>query len=261
MIISVVTPTLNAERYLAQCIDSVRSNASRGMDPEHIIVDGGSTDNTLDIARANGVRVIAGKDSGIFDAINKGSFASSGELLGFLGADDMLLEGALNAVADEYLRGQPRWLSGGYRILHDEGKYLVSASAPPSWLGHRIYASLGWSSMAHMSTYLTRGLFEELGGFNTDFKVAGDYDLFARAWSRCRYRRIRRPLIASRITGMNFSYVQVARRTRECAAIAEAFGPTTLWQRTLYGMVLRVWMKTDNLAWFIKGPRAIPQFT
>lgn len=259
MIISIVTATLNAERYLAQCIDSVERNACFGIDPEHIIVDGGSTDNTLEIARAKGVRIITGKDSGIFDAINKGNLASSGELIGCLGADDILLDGALQAVADEYRRGQPQWLSGSYRWIDSEGRYMHSGSAPPPWLGARIYASAGWSSMAHMSTYLTRDLFEELGGFNADFKVAGDYELFARAWSRYSYRRIRRTLAACRFTAMNVSHVQAARGTRECTAIATAFGPHSAWQRTVYRLVLRIWTRADKLTWRIQERRPSPQ--
>src|ERR1019366_6697757 len=156
MVISVVTPTLNASRYLGQCIDSVKSNSCPGVEAEHIIVDGGSTDETLEIAQAKGVRVLAGKDAGVFDAINKGSFASSGVLLGFLGADDLLLEGALGAIAKEYRRGQPRWICGGVRYIDGRGNDLGTLSPPPHWMGHRIFASLGGTCLAHMATYLAR---------------------------------------------------------------------------------------------------------
>ena len=259
VIISIVTPTLNAERYLAQCIDSVRSNASGGIEPEHVIVDGGSTDQTTEIARAKGVRLIEGKDSGIFDAINKGSFASSGELLGFLGADDLLLDGALQALVNAYRQGQPRWLSGSFRWIDKDGTHMMWRSAPPTWLGLQVYASLGWSSMAHMSTYLTRDLFEELGGFNIAFKLAGDYELFARAWSRCAFRRIRRPLAAFRFTETNYSFVHEARKVDECNAIAESFAPKSSRQRKLYRMALRNWMRADKLSWRAKEWRARPQ--
>ena len=85
MIVTVVTPTLNGVRHLRECIESARRNKSRGIEVEHVIVDGGSTDGTVELARSYGLRVMQGKDKGIFDAINKGSFASSGELLGFFG--------------------------------------------------------------------------------------------------------------------------------------------------------------------------------
>jgi len=226
------------------------------VDAEHIIVDGGSTDETIDIARAKGVRVLTGKDAGIFDAINKGSFASSGALLGFLGADDMLLEGALRAVAKEYGRGQPRWLSGGVRWIDAKGNSLGSRSAPPRWMGHRIYSSLGWSCIGHMATFLAREFFEELGGFCIDFRDAGDYDLFARALSTCRYRRIGRALAASRLTGLNYSIVQRVRGSNENDRVMDAFAPKAAAQRLLYGTVLRIWLNATNPVWCVRKYRA-----
>ncbi len=255
MIISIVTPTLNASRYLNQCIDSVRRNSCPGVEAEHIIVDGGSTDETLEIAHAKDVRVLTGKDSGIFDAINKGSFASSGVLLGFLGADDMLLEGALRAIAKEYGRGQPRWIAGGVRWIDGRDNYLGSTSAPPHWIGHRLYASLGWACLAHMSTYLTREFFEELGGFDLEFKVAGDYDLFTKALSRCRFRRIKSDLAVSRLNGLNFSHVQKVRATSECAKVADAFAPKPAAQRLLYRTMLRIWVNAANPLWCVRKRR------
>src|SRR5664280_1283777 len=102
MIVSVVTPTLNAARFLKGCLESVRRNAAPGLSVEHVVVDGGSTDGTVQLAESYGARIMSGKDTGIFDAINKGSFASSGELVGFLGADDLLLDGALDYLATKY---------------------------------------------------------------------------------------------------------------------------------------------------------------
>ncbi len=255
MIISIVTPTLNASRYLSECIESVQADSFPGVEAEHIIVDGGSTDGTLEIAHAKGVRVLTGKDSGIFDAINKGSFASSGLLVGFLGADDMLVKGALRAVAMEYERGRPRWISGGVRWIDGKGAFLGSRSAPPQWMGLRCFASLGWSCIAHMSTYLTREFFDELGGFDRSFRVTGDYDLFARALSKCRYRRIRRDLAVSRLTGMNHSTVQKVRLSSECATVMDSFGPKPTVQRQVCGNLLRVWVNAANPVWSLRKRR------
>src|ERR1700712_3138233 len=109
MIVSIVTPTLNASEFIEDCIQSVKRNSSREVDIEHVIVDAGSTDGTVEIAQKNGLTVLQGKDKGIFDAINKGSYASSGDLLGFLGADDLLLDGAMDALHRNYEKGRDRW--------------------------------------------------------------------------------------------------------------------------------------------------------
>src|SRR5919106_579373 len=115
MIVTVVTPTLNAMHYLAECIQSTRSQKSDNVDVDHVVVDGGSTDGTVEFARSQGCTVMTGKDEVIFDAINKGSFNSNGVLLGFLGADDVLLPGALDAVVRAHQQHGARWLVGRVR--------------------------------------------------------------------------------------------------------------------------------------------------
>src|SRR5271157_5126769 len=108
-------------RYLDECIESVKIQRSENVDIEHMIVDGGSTDGTLEFARQQGCTVMTGKDDGIFDAINRGSFAAQGELLGCLGCDDILLPGALEQVAQTYERSGRHWVGGGVRWLDSRG--------------------------------------------------------------------------------------------------------------------------------------------
>ena len=72
--ITVVTPSLNGIRYFNECIESVRAQQSNHVDVEHIIVDGGSTNGTVELARQRGCTVMVGKDDGLFDAHNRGCF-------------------------------------------------------------------------------------------------------------------------------------------------------------------------------------------
>ena len=90
MIVTIVTPTLNAVEYLKECIESARRNTTRGIEIEHVIVDGGSADGTVELARSYGLKVMQGKDSGIFDAITFiGNVPLVEEIL--VGADLLLL--------------------------------------------------------------------------------------------------------------------------------------------------------------------------
>ena len=130
MKVTVVTPSLNGMRYLDECIASVKIQRSENVDVEHMIVDGGSTDGTVEFARQQGCTVMTGKDDGIFDAINKGSFAAQGELLGFLGCDDILLPGALEQVVQTYEPSGRRWVVVGIRWLDGRGTPRGDRAAP-----------------------------------------------------------------------------------------------------------------------------------
>jgi glycosyltransferase involved in cell wall biosynthesis len=252
MIVTIVTPTLNGADYLRQAIESVQQNRSPDFEIDHVIVDAGSTDGTIEIAQSYGLRIIQGKDKGIFDAINKGSFNSSGDLLGFLGSDDLMLNGALEAIVSAYRRSKKRWVVGGIRWIDERGMSLGELAAPPTWMTSRMHASLGWNPIMHMSTYFSREFFTELNGFDISYRVSGDYELFARALSISPYERVSAPLTCFRRTGMNYSVVAGQRGAHECDAVLNAFGPKSQAERLFWRYVLKVWFNGRNPAWMTK---------
>jgi len=246
MIVTVVTPTLNAIRYLRECIESVRRNESRDFEVEHVIVDDGSTDGTVELARSYGLRVMQGNGKGLFDAINKGYFDSSGELIGFLGADDVMLEGGLEAIVRTYRRSGKRWVVGGIRWIDEHGNSLGGMAAPPTWLVPRLHACLEWNPIMHMATYFSRDFFTELGGFNTDFPVAGDHEMFARARSKAPYGRARRLIACFRRTGVNYSAVHPEQAALETRLIFEKFGPKSDLERRIWRRLLNTYIDLRN---------------
>lgn len=251
MIVTVVTPTLNAMHYLAECIQSARNQKSDNVDVEHIVVDGGSTDGTVEFARSEGCTVMTGKDEGIFDAINKGSFNSNGVLLGFLGADDILLPGALDAVVRAHKRYGGRWLVGRVRWLDARGLPRGDHSPPPSWVTAPMLATLGWNCLPHTSAYVHREFFEQLGGFDKQFRYSGDYDFFVRARQLDSFVRVRQTLSCFRRHGGNMSMRSNAGQLAEIEAVAKRFGPPTSWQRLTYRYILKLWLNGGNLPWFV----------
>lgn len=251
MIVTVVTPTLNASEFLEECIASVRRNRGDGFEIDHVLVDGGSTDATIDIADRYGVRVMRGTDSGIFDAINKGSFGSRGDLLGFLGADDIMLPGAIQDVVAAYQAGRRAWVVGGIRWIDSAGTDFGGLAAPPSWMSARMHVCLGWNPVMHMATYLDRDLFSQLGGFDISFRDSGDYDMFARALRIAPFVRLNRPVACFRHTGFNNSAVNERRTATENARIRDAFGPATSLERTVWRGALKVWFNARNPDWAI----------
>ncbi|MDN3568883.1 glycosyltransferase family 2 protein [Paeniroseomonas aquatica] len=251
MIVTVVTPTLNGIEYLAECIASVQRNRTRDIEIDHVIVDGGSTDGTVEMAEAAGLRVMTGKDSGIFDAINKGSFNSEGALLGFLGADDVMLEGAMAEVVRAWRDSGRRWVVGGIRWIDDRGRDLGELAAPPGWMTPRMHVCLGWNPIMHMGTYFSRDFFDELGGFDIAFRDAGDYDLFARALAVAPYARLGRPVACFRRTGHNNSAVNCARSDAEWRRVLERFGPPGAAERRFWRYALKAWFNLANPHWLL----------
>jgi glycosyltransferase involved in cell wall biosynthesis len=249
MIVTVVTPSLNGIQYVRDCISSTRNQASDQVEVEHILVDAGSTDGTPEYAAAQGCKVIREK-SGIFAAINTGSQAARGVLLGFLGCDDILLPGALDAVVRGYQRSGRRWIIGGCRWLDANGASKGGYRAPPSWLSAPMMASLGWSPIPHTATFTHRDLFAELGGFDATFKYAGDYEFFVRARRLEPFARVPRVLTCFRRHGANTSMQFDDKHMAELQSIAARFGPDTERQRTAYRYFLKVWLNGTNPWWF-----------
>lgn len=249
MIVTIVTPTLNAVDFLRECIESARANEESGIEIEHVIVDGGSTDGTVELAESYGLRVMTGKDRGIFDAINKGSFNSSGDLLGFLGADDVMLPGGMRAVVDTYRQSGRRWVVGGIRWIDERGRGLGELAAPPSWMTNRMLTCLGWNPVMHMGTYFSRAFFTELNGFDIAYRDSGDYEMFSRARARAPYGRIGRPVACFRRTGVNNSAVNGERTRRENLAVLDRYGPSSPLERMAWRAAMKAWFNFGNPAW------------
>ena len=249
MKVTVVTPTWNARTHLRDCIESARAQQCADVEVEHIIVDAGSEDGTIELARSYGLDVRVGKDRGIFDAINKGSFNSTGELLGFLGADDTLLPGGLKQIVDAYRAGGRPWVVGGIAWTGAGGESRGYLAAPPTWMNPSVHASLGWNCIMHMATYVSRPFFTELGGFNIDYRVSGDYDFFSRALKASPYTRVASPIACFRRTGVNFSAVSLERARVEYDTLATREAPSSPLQRRVSKLALQVWLNGRNPGW------------
>lgn len=182
--VSIVTPTLNQGRYLQACIDSVR-NQTYG-DVEHIIVDGGSTDDTIEILKRNEGRYrmlwVSEPDNGMYDAINKGFGIATGEIFAWLNSDDMympwgveLAVRVMNAKQIDWCTGVPGfWTEDG--LFHGVPKVLPVYPRCLIRKGYYHGRALGW--IQQESTFWTRQLWEKSGGVNAALHYAGDYYLW-----------------------------------------------------------------------------------
>jgi len=173
--ISVVTASFNALAGLRETVESVASQDYANV--EHVVVDGGSSDGTVDYLRSLGDRArwTSEPDEGIADALNKGFAMASGDYVLVLQAEDTLL-------APNSLSVAARHVAGGADIVAFP-IYMENAAGARRLLAPK---SLGLLSrfqmtMPHQGVLFSRRLFDELGGFDASFRIGMDYDLFLRA--------------------------------------------------------------------------------
>lgn len=173
--ISIITITYNSEKTLEYTIKSVISQEYDNL--EYLIIDGGSTDKTLQIIdeyRDNISYVVSEPDKGISDAFNKGIKAATGEIIGIINSDDVLLPGALQAVADNFEIGVDVY-RGNVVIWDDIHNTKLSIRPTMSFkVGTPIKA------VAHQGTFVTKAAYQKFGVFRIDFRYMMDADLLYR---------------------------------------------------------------------------------
>jgi glycosyltransferase involved in cell wall biosynthesis len=249
MIISIVTTVLNGGNYLRACIESVKAATPCGVLVEHLIVDGGSTDGSAELADAYGVRVLREPKVGLIGRMNIGYRAAEGELIGFLGADDMLLSGAVEAVVEAYQRRGRRWVVGGTRWIAADGHSLGELRAPPQWMTAAAYVAPDWNVISHLATYINQDFFSQLGGFDERYAVLADFHLFARALRQEPFERVARPLAYCRRHGQNYCIVNKDLADQEVPAIRQSLGLSDDPGRPLRRCALRAWVNLRNPGW------------
>ena len=249
MIVTIVTPVLNGGSYFRECIGSVKEAAKSQIVIEHLIIEGGSTDGSVEIAGAAGLQVLKKPETGLTGRLNVGYRAAKGELIGFLGADDLLLPGAIEAVVEAYRRSGRRWVVGGVRWIGPNGQSLGEFRAPPLWMTWRVHAACDCTPIPHIATYMNREFFLQCGGFDERYEVTPEFDLFARALHREPFSRIKRPLACWRRHGQNNSAVHRDGLLKDAQAVRESFGLANGFNRFLFSYMIKAWCHLSNPGW------------
>lgn len=200
--ISIITPSFNQGQFINQTIDSVLGQNYPNL--EYIVMDGGSTDGTLDILRSYGtaLRWVSEKDNGQADAINRGMSMASGDILAFLNSDDTYLPGVLHLVAEQFSQRGCQWLTGDYRIVDQDSRemqgFVVSYKAFwRKFSSARVLSVLNY--IIQPSTFWSRTLWEAAGPLDVSLRYTMDYDFWLRAIRLAPPLVIPRPLSAFRI--------------------------------------------------------------
>jgi glycosyltransferase involved in cell wall biosynthesis len=223
---SIVTPCLNGAGTIRQTLDSVRRQQAT---VEHIVVDGGSTDGTLDILRARSdVRWVSEPDRGLSDAVNKGVKMARNDVVGWLNADDVYLDGALRRVEQAFAsRPDALWATGRCLIIDGSGKEirrgvtrykdaLLRRWSYPLFLTQNFVSS--------PATFVRREAFDEVGLFEERFRYSMDYDVWLRLGRRSAPIVIDEPLACFRMAEGSLSMTGFERQFAEHAQNAREHG-------------------------------------
>ncbi len=245
MNVSIVTVCLNAEDTIGDCVASVV--VQEGATIEHIVVDGGSTDGTLQVLapyRDQLAQLISEKDEGLYHAMNKGLGLAKGDVVGFLNADDALatprtiarIVEAMSKSNAEFAFGDVEIYSARgdiirvYRGDQFQAAQLTSGNLPP-----------------HPSIYARTELLRRAGGFDSRFKIAADFDLLIRIVQRFSPRNVYLPETIVKMRGGGASnqglssYLTISRELIE-ACENNGLRPNRL---AIYGRIFR---KTQEVA-------------
>lgn len=204
MKLSIITVVYNNHNTILDAINSVYKQSYSNI--EYIIIDGGSTDGTLELIKENSdkvTRFISEKDDGIYDAMNKGISLASGDVIGILNSDDFYFDqNVLFDVAREFLLDpELDILYGDIVYVNQENTNLIERK----WISSEYYTSYfeDGNVPPHPSLFLNRKVYEKVGFFNLHYKLASDYDFMFRAFKKFDFKSkyLNRMIVKMRLGG------------------------------------------------------------
>jgi glycosyltransferase involved in cell wall biosynthesis len=189
-VISIVTPSFNQGGFIEKTVRSVFGQRYPKL--QYIMMDGGSTDNTLEVLQPY-LRYFhyfhSGPDKGQADAIARGFDQTSGDILAYLNSDDLLAPGTLHFVADYFDQHPDIDFIYSHRCMVDHDDLVTGHWFLPP---HSNYLMQRWDLIPQETCFWRRSLFEAVGNVDSSYRFAMDYDLFVRMMARGKFRRVNR---------------------------------------------------------------------
>lgn len=219
--ITLVTSVLNGISYIETTIRSILEQEYANL--EYIVIDGGSTDGTLEIIRKYEAHLSyweSGPDGGVYDALNKGFARSTGEIMGWLNASDVLQSDGLKIVGAVFAAlPQVEWITGHPAKVDASGeKWEVLPLA--RWSRMRFLAGAD-KYIQQESTFWRRSLWEKAGGaLSTAYRAEGDYELWVRFFRHAKLHTVDAPIGCYRTHDDSLSARDIAKYNRTCEEIS-----------------------------------------
>ena len=207
MKVSIITVSFNSAKTIADTIDSVLSQDFPEI--EYIIVDGCSTDGTVDIIRQNENRIsqwISEKDQGMYDAMNKGIAMATGDAIGILNSDDVYMNTHVVSDLMHLMQSQNTEVVFADLILVDSSNQNRIIRYYDSGRFHPSKFKFGWMP-AHPTVFVKRELYQRVGKFSNTYQIAADYEMLIRmlAIEKASYAYYPKPVVRMRLGGASTS--------------------------------------------------------
>jgi glycosyltransferase involved in cell wall biosynthesis len=177
MKVSIITACYNSANTIIDCISTVNNQTYQNI--EHIIIDGGSTDGTVEYLKQSKLvnQIISERDHGIYDALNKGIQIATGDVIGFLHSDDMLASSdIITKIVALFQKTKADGVYGNLVFVNAENKIVRTWIRNPF---KRENVKYGWMP-PHPTLFLRKEVYTKHGLFDISFKTAGDYDFMLR---------------------------------------------------------------------------------
>jgi len=217
--VSIITVSYNSSATIADTIRSVESQTYPNI--EHIIIDGASTDGTVDIIKHYGIKIskfISEPDHGIYDAMNKGLKLSSGDIIGILNSDDLYIDNSvIEKVVEQFEKTMCDALYGDLYYVQKENTDVIVRK----WHSKQFVPGSfrkGWHP-PHPTFFVKNDVYSKYGYFDLQFKLAADFELMLRFLENHKIKQsyLPRPLIKMRLGGATNKNLQnIIRQNIEC---------------------------------------------
>lgn len=205
MLVSIITVCLNNRKFIPCAIESVLSQTYPEI--EYIVIDGGSTDGTVEIVKSYGDKIsrfISEPDFGIYDAMNKGIMNASGGIVGLLNSDDFFYDDNVVAkIVNSFISNKIEGVYGDVQFVDSNNlKRVVRYYSSKNF---RIEKFQNGYMPAHPSFYVKRELFERLGYYKIGYKIASDFELLVRFMNNreLSFKYLEMPFVSMRQGGIS----------------------------------------------------------